>query len=70
MGFIFNYFPEVEFATKLIFGAVAAIIFLILAEILEVNHDYQDIKEVLEPIIIGLIITFVFIIAKRIMEII
>ena len=69
MVFTFEFFPEIEFTTKLILGTIITIIFLILAEILEVEHDPQDLKEILSPIITILIITFIFIIIKRISEI-
>ena len=69
MVLAFEFFPDIEFTTKLILGTIITIIFLILAEILEVEHDPQDLKEILSPIITILIITFIFIIIKRISEI-
>lgn len=69
MVFIFDFYPELDFAVKAILGTAATIIFLILVELLEVNHDSKDIKEIFSPLIVGLIITFIFIVINKIIEI-
>ena len=69
MAFILNFYPDISFTTRAILGTTATIIFLVMVELLEVNHDDVDIKEIFRPILFGLIITFVFIEINRLIEV-
>lgn len=69
MGFIFDFYPSLEFITKAILGTITTILFLIIVELLEVNNDNKELKEIFNPILFGLIITFLFIMIQRIAEV-
>lgn len=69
MAFILNFYSGLDFMTKAVLGTIAVILVLIIVEILEVNNDQQDIKEIFNPMIFALIITFIFIVMQRLSEV-
>ena len=69
MAFILSFYSSLDFMTKAVLGTMATILFLIVLELLEVNNDQKDVKNVLSPIIMGLIITFISIVINRLAEI-